>query len=398
MDFDALIVGSGAGGGTLAYKLAKSGKSVLIIEKGQGTLAAEIGQDEGSMLIQRLVHDDRQLYVNGRVDRLFTGSIAGGGTSLYGAVLLRPSREDFHPGKYYLQRIDQSIWDWTVGYDELKSYYDEAENLYLVAGDSPTETPYLEKRDLPYLGKLPHLEPINQTFQKGLSRQGVNAFRLPLAIDFETCFRCPSCPGYGCPNNSRSSSMNRCIEPAITQFNAKLLTNHEVTKLNSNTSGKVSSISIRDRKSMKLKEFTARHYIVSAGAVGSPALMLRSGIQDKSGQLGRNFMYHAGAIVAGIFTHATGAADRFVKQLGWSDDYLGVRDFKHKLGYVQMLPVPGPLTLQSESPIPIPPNFAKKLHAHSVTFAACVEDLPREDNRIQVHSGGKLTLHHSFSS
>jgi choline dehydrogenase-like flavoprotein len=123
---------------------------------------------------------------------------------------------------------------------------------------------------------------------------------------------------------------------------------------------------------------------------------MHSGIGDSSSDLGRNFMYHAGAIVVCIFVHPTGGSERFIKQLGWTNDYFGTSDFPHKLGYVQMLPIPGPLSLKKESPIPLPLPLARFLYKRGVIFTGCVEDLPQAENRIELKANGRIWLHHRF--
>ena len=90
--------------------------------------------DEKAMLIDKRPYDDREVDVNGTAKRLYMGGILGGGTSLYGGALVRPSEQDFQPGRYYGKRIPRAIWDWPISYADLEPYYTEAERLYGVAG------------------------------------------------------------------------------------------------------------------------------------------------------------------------------------------------------------------------------------------------------------------------
>jgi len=123
---------------------------------------------------------------------------------------------------------------------------------------------------------------------------------------------------------------------------------------------------------------------------------MRSGIGNSSDQLGRNFMYHAGAIVVCLFAHPTGGSERFIKQLGWTDDYFGTADFPHKLGYVQMIPIPGPLAFKKKSPVPLPLPLARFLYERTVAFTGSVEDLPQAENRVKMHPDGRISLSHRF--
>src|SRR5262245_19892637 len=113
-DFDVIVIGSGAGGGTFAFACARAGKRVLLLERGSRYPAKGQAHDEQAMLIDKRPYDDRPVRVNGLPRRLYMGSVLGGGTSLYGAALMRPSEDDFHPGKHYGRRIPRAIWDWPI--------------------------------------------------------------------------------------------------------------------------------------------------------------------------------------------------------------------------------------------------------------------------------------------
>ena len=133
-DYDVIVVGGGAGGATFAYACARAGKSVLVLERGNRYTPTSPLHDEKAMLIDKRPYDDREVDVNGRAKRLYMGGVLGGGTSLYGGALVRPSEQDFQPGKYYGKRIPRAIWDWPISYADLEPYYTEAERLYGVAG------------------------------------------------------------------------------------------------------------------------------------------------------------------------------------------------------------------------------------------------------------------------
>jgi len=188
MDYDVVVIGSGAGGGAAARALSDAGRRVLVIERG-GRLAFGAAQSERRMILEKAGCDDRLLELNGRPETLFTGGIVGGSTSLYGAALLRPSPEDFIPGRHYGDRLPRAIWEWPVGYDELEPYFDWAEDLFHVAGDHVAPTPHLGRRRHAYKGTLPPLEPINRDLEAALQGAGLRPFRLPLAIDFAPCRR-----------------------------------------------------------------------------------------------------------------------------------------------------------------------------------------------------------------
>src|SRR5262245_39350575 len=192
-DCDVIVVGSGAGGATLAYACARAGKHVLLLERGRRYLMEKPAHDERAMLIDKKPYDDRLVEVNDSPRRLYMGGVLGGGTSLYGAALLRPSPLDFHPGKHYGDRIPRDIWDWPIAYDDLEPCYAEAERLYGVAG-SPDEDYGLLPRPRDGLPNDPlPLHPLNQKLIAANRARGLRPFRLPLAIDPTRCLRCSTC-------------------------------------------------------------------------------------------------------------------------------------------------------------------------------------------------------------
>src|SRR5262249_53011173 len=125
-DADVIVIGSGAGGATFAYACARAGTSVLLLQRRPQSAPDLQPPNEQATLIDKKPYDDRSVAVNGSVKHLYIGGILGGGTSLYGAALLRPSREDFQPGRHYGDRISRATWDWPIQYDDLEPFYTEA--------------------------------------------------------------------------------------------------------------------------------------------------------------------------------------------------------------------------------------------------------------------------------
>lgn len=395
-DFDAIIIGSGAGGGTTAHTLAKAGKRVLLVERGPRFSDVEAFQDEQRMLINKEAFDDRQIQVNGRIAQLHIAGILGGGTSLYGGVLMRPSPYDFHPGKFYDQWLPRHLWDWPITYDDMAPYFDQAEALFNVAGDKPYKMPNVGTPNNGYPATVPPLEPINQQLARGIKAAGLTPFHLAFGIDFNACLRCSKCPGFYCPNEARASTVARAIDKATLNYHLKVQTLTEAECLITNSNQKVTAIRLRCRQTGRVEELTAKAYILSAGALGSPVILMRSGLIGRSGQLGRNYMYHCGALVAGLFKQPTGGADKFIKQLGFTDLYLGTKEFPHKLGLAQTVPIPGILSLQQNFPVPIPKPIAEFIFKRMLVITGIVEDLPQAENRIELGKDGKIHLFHKF--
>jgi choline dehydrogenase-like flavoprotein len=394
-DCDVIVVGSGAGGATLAYACARAGKSVLLLERGRKYHLDSPVHDERAMLIDKRPYYDRQVEVNGTPKRLYVGGVFGGGTALYGAALLRPSQDDFHPGKHYGARIPRAIWDWPIEYEALEPYYAEAERLFGVAGTADDDFGPLEKpRSYPQR-PLP-IHPINQRLMAANRADGLRPFQLPLAIDPNRCLRCHACAGYICPTGARSSS-GQLLEQAVSQgLPLHILTNAEVESFSWQADGSAGGVCVRDRDSGVRTIRRARRYVLAAGAIGSALLLLRSGVSEPL--VGRHYMFHLSPIVIGVFPRRTGADETFVKQIGFTDYYFGTKQYAQKMGLVQSLPVPGPLLAAKMAPRLVPRQFIHFLRQRMLPLAGIVEDLPNPANRVTCGPQGEPRLHHRFDS
>ena len=269
------------------------------------------------MLIDKRPYDDREVDVNGTAKRLYMGGVLGGGTSLYGGALVRPSEQDFQPGRYYGKRIPRAIWDWPIAYADLEPYYTEAERLYGVAGRGEDDFGPLQKPALGYPGEPLPLHPLNQRLIAANRDKGLHPFRLPLAIDSSRCLRCGVCAGYICPTGARSSAAQLLERASALGLNLTIRTQVEVERLVSERGGKATLISVLDRTSGRRSYLRARRYALAAGALGSSLLLLRSGMQ--SPLIGRNYMMHLVSIVVGIYPRASRTESSFVKQVGFAD-------------------------------------------------------------------------------
>jgi choline dehydrogenase-like flavoprotein len=394
-DCDVIVVGSGAGGATLAYACARAGKSVLLLERGRKYPVEGPVQNEQAMLIDKRPYDDREVEVNGSRKRLYMGGVLGGGTALYGAALLRPSRDDFHPGKSYGNRIPRAIWDWPLSYDDLEPYYAEAERLYGVGGSPDEDFGPLPKPDRGYPNQALPLHPINQKLMAANQARGLRPFRLPLAIDPTRCLRCADCAGYICPTGARSSSAQLMDRAATDGLPLCVLTNVEVEQLILHGNGNVAGVCVRDRATGERIVQRARRYVLAAGAIASPVILLRSGVDEPG--IGRHYMMHLSPLVIGIFPRPGGADETFVKQVGFTDYYFGANGYAHKMGLVQSLPVPGPLLMAKMAPL-LPRLAARFLRQRMLPLAGIVEDLPDPANRVCAGPNGEPRLRHRFGA
>jgi choline dehydrogenase-like flavoprotein len=341
-DYDVIVVGGGAGGATFAYGCARAGKSVLLLERGSRYTQNGPMHDEKAMMIDKRPYDDREVAVNGHSKRLYMGGILGGGTSLYGGALVRPSEQDFQPGRYYGRRIPRAIWDWPISYSDLEPYYTEAERLY---------------------------------------------------TDSSKCLSCGVCAGYICPTGARSSSAQLLEKAIAAGYPIKIQTQVEVERLVTEPRTGATLISVLDRISGRRMQYRARRYALGGGAIGSSLLLLRSGIEHP--MIGRNYMMHLCSVVVGIYPHASRAESSFIKQVGFADFYFGTKKYPHKMGLVQSLPVPGPLMTRKMSPF-VPEPVRQFLRQRVLPLAGLIEDLPNPANRVTLGSSGQVKLTHRF--
>ena len=415
-DFDIIVIGSGAGGGTLASVCATAGKKVLLVERGQMAAtnadAAAVQprslDNEFATLIQKQPYDDRSVILNSRPAQLYMGGLSGGGTTVYGGALLRPHPADFSPGRYYAQRIPQEIHEWPVSYESFEPYLKAAERLYRVADvwdprspGAPQDTSTVEtlKTDASGVSALGRsgipLAPINEKLIRSAWNAGLNPYRLPLAIEASRCLRCDNCAGFVCPTGARRSSgqlVRECIDRGDS---LTLKTQCEADLLERGVGGRLSGLWLKDRVNGSRIRYTAKRYVLSAGAIGSAALLLKSGFDHP--MIGRNYMMHYSPISIGLFARSTGASQTFIKQIGSSDYYFGTRDLPEKMGIVQSLPAPGPWMMAKSGMKWVPHWMLKILRSRMLPLVGIVEDLPNPNNRVSLDQSGTIQLQHQFS-
>ena len=403
-EFDVLVIGGGASGGTLAAECARAGRTVLLVDRGPAETPRPRSHDERATLVEKRPYDDRGVRLSAadggeETRRLYAGTGIGGGTNLYGAALLRPAADDFTPGRSYGDRLPRRLHEWPVPYDELAPFYDRAERLYHVAahpGDDPAPLrPTAVRRGTDVLP----LAAVNERVAGGTRRAGFRPFRLPLGVRADRCLRCDHCAGFVCPTRARTSSGDLVADAVRGALPLVVRGGTEVERIVFRPGGRVDHVVLRDRADGGLTRARATRVVLAAGAIGTAATLLRSGVTHP--QLGRNFMVHRSPVVVGLFARPTGAARTFVKQLGWADFYLGTSRFDwgdcpEKLGLVQSLPAPGPLMLKKYGPPRVPRVAWAVARNRMLPLVGIVEDLPDPANRVTVTDGG-VSLHHRFS-
>lgn len=392
---DIAIIGSGMGGGTLAYALRHSGARILLVEQG------DFLPREPQNWSPRAVHMDNR-YKNsahwyepgGRAFLPGNYHYVGGSTKFYGATMPRFREHDFGE----VEHVDGVSPAWPLSYADLEPHYAEFERIYRVhgqKGDDPTDPWRSGDFPYPFVGH----EPVIAEFADRARSQGLHPFGLPQAIDLRAdgaCVRCPTCDAFPCMVDAKGDADVCAVRPALRSGNVEILTNAEVTHLETDTSGRrVTTAHVRHRTGRVRVE--AARFVAAAGAVNTAALLLRStsdthprGLANASDQVGRNYMAH-------VTTFLLAADPRrrndtvFQKTLGINDWYSPGIDNPYPLGNVQALgKIRGPMVKNARKAVPLPVLDAVTRRTLDLFLQS--EDLPLAGSRVTLGTGGRIVL------
>jgi choline dehydrogenase-like flavoprotein len=274
--YDAIVIGSGAGGAAAAYKLALGGLRVLVLEKGN-----RLPTDGSTLDIQRVVHQGEFLsqepWLDGRGRRIVPEEHfnVGGKTKWYGAALLRFAEHEFAPDPAHGCR------GWPLGLRELAPYYDEAERLLGVR----------------IIDNEPNLARILARLQRQSSGWRAQPMPMGLAADIaEHVTEAAHFDGFASAADLKGEAERSLLSRLQSRRNFNLLVNAEVAALLGSQAGPatVTGVRLRDGRS-----FTAPHVFLAAGALHSPRLLSsylrRTGLDHTlpaAAHVGRNLKLH----------------------------------------------------------------------------------------------------------
>jgi choline dehydrogenase-like flavoprotein len=400
--FDVIIVGSGAGGGTLARQLAPSGKSILILERGDWLKREAENWDASAVFVQnRYISPETWYDRDGRPFQPQVHYFVGGATKMFGAALYRLRKEDFGE----LRHHDGISPAWPISYDELEPYYARAERMYHVhglRGRDPTEPPASGPYPCPPVSNEPRIQQLSDN----LTAAGYHPFPAPCAVmldeqnmAYSTCIRCQTCDGFPCLVHAKSDAETVAVRPALEFPNVTLLRNAKALKLETNASGTTVTEVVADVAGQR-EVFRGDIVVVSCGAANSAKLLLMSandkhprGLANGSDQVGRNYMFHNSQAVLAVSLEPNPTI--FQKTIALNDFYFGTEGFEYPMGNIQMIGKSlGPM-YRGEKPIEtalLPMGLLDDLARHAVDFWLTTEDLPDPENRVTVNQAGDLTL------
>ncbi len=397
--YDVIVIGSGAGGGTLVHNLAPSGKRILLLERGDYVRREKENWDPTAVNLDGR-YQTKEVWKDARGRDLHphTNYAVGGNTKFYGAALFRLRKEDFGEIRHH-GGISPA---WPVAYDEMEPYYTRAERMYHVHGEhgeDPTD-PYASE---PYPHPAVSHEPRLQHLAEDFARSGLKPFHTPLGIQIDEknpnrsqCIRCGTCDGFPCLVRAKADAQVLAVDPALEFPNVTLLTNAFVERLETIPSGRAVSKVIVRRNGGR-EEYSAGVVVVSAGAINSAALLLRSandrhpnGLANRSGVVGRHYMGHVNSILMAVSKCPNPTI--FQKTLSVNDFYFGDEDFPYPMGHISFVGKLDGATLSAGAPA-IAPGFTLDLMArHSLDFWLTSEDLPDPENRVSLDGQGRIVL------
>jgi choline dehydrogenase-like flavoprotein len=392
---DVVIIGSGMGGGTLAWALKDAGLDVLIVERGQFLPREPENSQPDHVFIKKRYVTSKPWY-DANSGQPFQPGVyywVGGNTKMYGACLPRFRGSDFEE----VGHQEGTSPAWPFSYDDLEPFYGKAEQLFQVHGsvdEDPTEPPH--STDYPY-PPLPH-EPAVERFANMLYLQGLHPFHMACAMHLPSIAERradTTADGSPSPTGNKSDAENRAVRPALECPTVRLLLGAYVRRLHTSSDGHT-IIAAETQIGERTVRIEAKTFVVSGGAVNSAALLLRSvcdqhpnGLGNSSGLLGRNYMVHNSTFFLAVDPRSRNDT-AWQKTLGVNDWYEAGPDTPYPLGNLQMLgKIRAPMVKAAR---PWAPMWAlKTVTARSLDIYLTTEDLPRLENRVTV-DGDKIMI------
>lgn len=389
--YDVIIIGTGAGGGTLGNRLAPSGKKILVLERGSFLPKEKANWDTKEIFQNRRYCTSETWYdKKGQAVHPITHYYVGGNTKFYASALQRFRERDFekviHKGGISPE--------WPLKYQDFAPYYTQAEKLYEAHGKrglDPTEPVNREEYPFPPASHEPYVQEVHDALKDNF----LHPFYVPLGIKLNevnrhlsACIRCNTCDCFPCLTDAKSDADINCVRPAMTYTDVTLLTEAKVLRLHTSASGcEVTGVEAEIAGQSQI--FSGDIVVVACGAINSAVLLLQSandkhpnGLANSSNLVGRNYMSHNNGVVIGLTTKQIPTV--FAKTLAIYDFYWGEKDFPYPMGIVHSRGNVDKDVIATYGP-PIMPNFvAEALANRSFSWWIISEDLPDFNNRVHL--------------
>jgi choline dehydrogenase-like flavoprotein len=331
-DFDVCVIGSGAGGGPIAYELSKAGHSVVVLEKGKWFKEGDFYKDEMACCIHEVftpnLKEEQHVVETERGDdwrvqktsesswNLWNGNIVGGSSNFMSGFFHRLKPIDFKLKSTFGAIEGANMADWPISYDDLEPYYDKVEKVVGISG-KVVKHKFQEPRsskDYPYPPLGSH--PLSKMIDKACDEMGIVSIPMPRAIlskpalGRSSCSYNGYCGGLGCATGAKGSSRVALLDKAVTTGKCEIYPQSHVTRLLSDEKGKITAVEYYNAEGKK-KHIDAKIYVVACQSIETARLLLNStgakhenGLANSSGLVGENLMFAGGGSGSGRINYA----------------------------------------------------------------------------------------------
>ncbi|TQV85531.1 GMC family oxidoreductase [Aliikangiella coralliicola] len=324
-EYDVCIVGSGVGGGPIAYELAKAGYKVAVLEKGGWFDEQDFKKDEmlpRRSIFRSKIEDERHVleepnddgsWSSDTTSEFWGGNIVGGASNFMSGYFHRLKPEDFRLLSEFGPIEGANIVDWPISYEDLEPYYTKVEQVVGVSG-KVIPHPNLEPRstkDFPFPPTAEH--PIAGWFDKAATQLGFHPFPMARAVlsqpfnNRRSCEYSGYCGSYGCHSGAKGSSRAALLDDTVKTGNCDVITHAKVYHINTDEKGNASSVDYFDKNGTS-HQIRAKIFSIACYSIESSRLLLSStgpkhpnGIGNKHQQIGKNLHCCAGGTGHGIF-------------------------------------------------------------------------------------------------
>ncbi len=400
--YDLIIIGTGAGGGTLAQELAKTGKRILILERGEFLPRERENWDPREVFEKKRYLAKETWYdKNDQPFQPYTHYWVGGNTKVYGAALLRMRESDFGEVRH-AGGISPA---WPVGYDEFEEYYTRAEALYSVHGERGVD-PCEPRRSAGFPRPPVAPEPRIRELMSDLRECGVRPFPVPLGVRLDmpsgdhdpTPYRLSRFDGYPDLTEVKADAHVVGVRAALHHPNVTLLTGARVERLiTDRAEGRVACVEVNHRGD--LVRVSGEIVVLACGAINSAAVLLRSassehprGLANSSGLVGRNYMCHQNGCFVAVMQDEN--PSQFQKHFAITDYYHAGAD-PFPLGTIQLMGKPDRGTLEWLRGGKLPGVAIEEIERRTIDFFLTAEDLPDPGNRVTLRRDGSIRLEYT---
>ena len=374
--YEAIVIGSGLGGGAAAYALSRAGFRTLLLERGGWVKRDALDWSPRGILIDQRYRSRSPVQVEADGDRqsVYPNEAVGGMSVFYGGASLRLREKDFS--------------SWPIDYASMEPYYTQAEHLLEVHGLAGADMHEPPRSGDYRFGEIELTAPAKRIRKAG-NALGHRPFRIPLALNFTNnerplCIRCSTCDGFPCRIEAKNDVAMTLLAKAQA-FDLTVMPGMIVLQLEARN-GRVVRVRCLDGTSGRAVNFNAKIVILSAGALHSPAILLRSGLERFGNHrlVGRFLMRHCNAVVTGLFPFRTNPDRTFHKQLCFTDFYEDMRERSGtSVGTIQDIYTPAPEVLKHYAPIGYG-NLSAFVAQYVQNLLCIAEDEPQYDNRVHL--------------